>query len=363
MRKLCLSLAFIAIAFTVISLRAGEDYSNFARNHIKEHLEHLNRMADEANREGNFKEAAELRKQAENYLKEETEKITRVESLISEKNIAKDIDILLLSKSKNEFIVGEFLTYLEAVNLVNGLNLTGQQLKQILRCLEKKMVIANDKEWKRALAGYLLVKDGLEKDGHMTEQTKDIFFYSESLHMHLMHKTGENHDKDMMKLISEVESILSDAQKEIIRTFVPCHIPTDDQENPVRVGQAETADDQLRLLEDARNIPKREYEEWFNTVVIPRIESKIKSWSKHPGYDCNLNLKEETKRISAILDKAKNFEDVEFELEKYKLAAELLLTPDPPQGEIDEAGVTERIEVFLMDERLLPLIRKRIAKK
>ena len=54
---------------------------------------------------------------------------------------------------------------------------------------------------------------------------------------------------------------------------------------------------------------------------------------------------------------------VDFELEKEKLATQLELTPDPPQGEIDEKGVSQRVRHFLLDERLIPLIKKRLRDK
>jgi hypothetical protein len=346
-----------AFAGALLCVFAG-DKEEIPEN-VRNHIEHLRKEADQAEKAGLFVEAAEMRLKAKKLLEEETRKIRLAREMIPKKRIEDEIDMLLLNRCNKERVVGEFLTYLDGLNLVNGLNLSREQMQLILKCLRKKMELSRDREWREVLKGYLLVKDGLEKDGRLSQQSRDLFFYTEPRHMKLMETEGIS-QKELDKLTATVEAALTDAQKEVMRTFVPCHIPPDEQNDPVRVGQAKTSSHQVRMLTNAREIPAGEFDGWFRNAIAPHVKSKVKNWNKCPECDKKLDEKDEIKRIRGIFEKVRRMKDVDFELEKEKLAKELGLEPDPPQKELDAKGVTRRIRQFLLDERFIGLMEHRI---
>ncbi len=357
MHKL-LAVTLVAALFGAIFCVVAGDKEDIPAD-IRKHIEHLKKDADEAEKAGLFVEAAEMRLKAKKLLNEEMRKIRLAREMIPKKRIEDEIDMLLLNRCDKERVVGEFLTYLDGLNLVNGLNLTKEQMECILKCLRKKMELSHDKEWREVLKGYLLVKDGLEKDGRLSKQSRDLFFYTEPRHMKLMEKGGIPR-MELDKLTATVEAALTDAQKEVMRTFVPCHIPPDEQNDPVLVGQAQTSDHQVKMLTNAREIPAGEFDGWFKNAVVPQIKGKVRNWNKCPHCEKKLEEKAELKRIREILEKARRMKDVEFELEKETLAKKLELGPDPPQKELTAKDVTRRIRQFLLDVRLINLMEYRI---
>jgi len=185
----------IAVVFTGALLCVVADEKTDIPENVRKHIEHLNKEADQAEKAGLFVEAAEMRLKAKKLLEEEIGKVKLARKMIPEKDLKSEIDILLLNRCVKERTVGEFLTYLDGLNLVNGLNLTKKQLECILKCLRAKMELSHDREWREVLKGYLLVKDGLEKDGRLSKQTRDLFFYTEPRHMKLMEKVGRFYDR------------------------------------------------------------------------------------------------------------------------------------------------------------------------
>jgi hypothetical protein len=213
-----LAISFL-LFYSLLSVFADERGKDCLPDHIKASIENLNRLAGEAEQVGLKEEAAEFRAQAKKLFETEVKKVKLARRLIAGKDLKDDMDVLLLNRCIKEHIVGDLLPYLETVNLVNGLNLTKDQLQTILKCQRKKLELSHDRQWREVLKGYLLVKDGLEKDSRMSKQTKDLFFYTEPLHMELMAEDNKALRKELPKLTSKVEECLTDAQKEVIRTF------------------------------------------------------------------------------------------------------------------------------------------------
>lgn len=359
MRRLFTAILIAAMSGALVYVVAGDKPESDIPENVRRHVETLRKEADQAEKAGLYVEAAEMRLRAKHLLEEELRKIELARKMIPAKDLSAEIDILLLNRCIKERTVGEFLTYLDGLNLVNGLNLTKEQMGCILKCLRRKMELSHDKEWREVLKGYLLVKDGLEKDGRLSKETKDLFFYTEPRHMKLLEKEGIP-PKELAKLTATVEAALTDAQKEILRIFVPCHIPPEEQNDPVRVGQAQTKSHQVRMLTNAREVPAGEYEDWFGKVVLPQVKGKVKHWNNCPDCEMKLDEKEEAKRIRGIFDRARALNGVDFELEKESLAKELCLEPDPPQKELTAKDVTRRIRQLLLDERFIGLMERRI---
>lgn len=128
--------------------------------------------------------------------------------------------------------------------------------------------------------------------------------------------------KSRTKLAGAVYDLLTDSQKAILDSFVPCFIPPQDFKNPVRVGQA-----------TAQNKPAEEMLERLRSVPDAKLDdARAKALDKMVGYVMDkrkIRYSDEAKQkvhdeLSANLDKVlpkiRSMSDADFELEESALA-------------------------------------------
>ncbi len=125
--------------------------------------------------------------------------------------------------------------------------------------------------------------------------------------------------KEMSK---KVAAILTDNQKEVVGNFSCCLVPPKSLSDPVRVGQADVAEWQVEMLEKARKCPDRL---WPAAKKRTLDELEKAAAVTDPGIT-EKKKKEERERVAAILDKARSLSDVDFEMEKEELAAQIKLS-------------------------------------
>lgn len=123
----------------------------------------------------------------------------------------------------------------------------------------------------------------------------------------------------MSKMGRKVADVLTDNQKEVVGKFSCCLIPPKSLSDPVRVGQADVAEWQVKLLEDARKCP----DGWWPVARKRTLAALEKSAIvADPGLT-EEKKQAERKRVGEILDKARSLSDVDFEMEKEKLASQI----------------------------------------
>ncbi|NOZ23573.1 MAG: hypothetical protein GXP25_21055 [Planctomycetes bacterium] len=360
-RRSWVAVGLVLTLLLAFPVSADDGRGAYVPDRIKDQLQQVKEQIAEAQKAGRATEVRRLVAKAKKIAQEGEQRARRVQQLITEKKIKDDLDMLLLYRSHKEPIVHEIMQYLEALNLINGLNLTDAQMKKMLAILRKKRKLLRDDDWQKVIRGYLVVKEGLENDPTLDQATEDTFFLSEPLFMQLTAE-DEKRPKIIESLRKDVEKVLTDSQKEVIRTFVPCHIPPREMRDPVRVGQAGVTSEAVRGLWDARNVPEDELDEWFEGVVMPFIRGKIESYNQHEEYAGTLSERSERKRLMKLIKKVRAMSDVEFQMKKKELAAQVQLGPDPPMPAVDKDELKRRIEHFLLDERFIPLYEKRLAK-
>ncbi|MHC4605783.1 MAG: hypothetical protein ACYTAF_02475 [Planctomycetota bacterium] len=357
-------LAAALILFAVSTTIAQDDPCKpQVPDRVKGEIRHLEDEARDAETQGETKRASELRAQAKKLAEEEQARDKRLGEILAAKDLRAEAGVLLLHRTDKERLTHEFFSYMFGLNLINGLQLTDDQMKKILASLREKRKALRDEDWNTALRGFLAVKDMLEKDRRTSKDAIVLFLKSEGLFMELSAQPDGAREKALAKLTAGIEAFLSDGQKEIIRTYIPCHLPYEDLDNPERVGQADAATHGIRILEDARGIPAREFLGWFDHVLMPFIEQRVEMLRKNPQPGFEADVGAERTRILKLLYRARSKPDVEFELTKKDLAKELHLEVDPPQPELGPEAIPERIRAFLLDTRFIPLFERRLGMK
>jgi len=225
------------------------------------------------------------------------------------------------------------------LNLFNGLYLSADQLRKLIAVNEeykkdreehRKKVLEKAEEcaeilqrWVEALEKGDLPKDLMRKAGHAD---------------HLVTVATRRMDGLRAKYKDRVEAIFTDAQKEVIRTFKPCVVPPRNLKDPVRAGQADSGGYGTKTLERLRRMPPRRFWRELDRIVNNSIEGYAR---RHPMTEEDRAA--EYKRLREFLIEVYEMKDVDFEMNKEKLARE---------AKVRDKGHTIREEIEKLQKEL-----------
>jgi hypothetical protein len=128
--------------------------------------------------------------------------------------------------------------------------------------------------------------------------------------------------KGMLKLKTlspKVDQLLTDSQKEILRTFTCCLTPPKDLSDPIRAGQATSGEREIEILRAVRKVPTA-YWPYARSRALKKLELML--IFKYPGIT-EEKIKTICDRVGEVYDKARALSDVDFEMDKGTLAAEI----------------------------------------
>ena len=236
------------------------------------------------------------------------------------------------------------------LNLVNGLHLSRGQMVKLVTVNEKmrEEVMNVAKEYKIKIARAVdevedwiaVIKDAkLPQDALRRAAAADgvmVRFHS-ALHG-LVARYAES-----------VEAVFTDAQKDVIENFSPCVTPPKNLKNPVRAGQARENEKIVRAFRYLRSLPPRHQRRGIERGVRQMLE-----FEREHGVS-EEELRQEEERIRTLLEKICKMKEVDFELEKDKLADELI---DGSSYERVKKLHKERVRI---DRELSETMRKRHA--
>jgi hypothetical protein len=155
----------------------------------------------------------------------------------------------------------------------------------------------------------------------MGKKAKSYWVKKEMGYAHLGAILGTKEGFKFMKdgMGKKVAGILTDNQKEVVGSFSCCLVPPKSLSDPVRVGQADVAEWQVKMLEDVRKCSDALW-----PLAKKRTLDKLEAGAviADPGMT-EEKKREERKRVGDILDKARSLSDVEFKMEKEELAAQI----------------------------------------
>lgn len=256
------------------------------------------------------------------------------------------------------------------LNLVNGLNLTEDQIRQILQynkevqSLKAQTETENTRTLNGVINAYTELKSTLEKNEGIPKDIEHQAF--------MMEQEAKRINGELMESVANIEKeltgVLIESQVEIINNFNPCLIPPKDLKDPVRAGQAANSEQGLDMLRRIRKMPQDVYEDRKPEIV----ERHLENIQKHVGKLNDEEKKHEAERLSTVMDKARKMSDKDFELNGPDLAREFFndskktlekdkeLQKEAEKIRHERHGGPTRLGKFLLNPRIVPILEKRL---
>jgi hypothetical protein len=242
------------------------------------------------------------------------------------------------------------------LHLLNGLHLSREQMQALLtKCREAKAlrdatVAALMRPMRTAETAFAALKQELLKDEVREQTLENAAQANEAL------KTlKEDFDKKMSELEGRTNQIFNDSQREVLRQFRPCVVPTKEDRDPERVGQAGEPAGFVKVLEHLRSVPAEHLEE----AKQRGYEMHVLRWEKHFGKMTDKEKAEVRKQFDTVVAQARAMSNTEFEMSKAELAQNFVM----PQSQrtrprLYEPGKTANL---LLDERVLAILEAKLA--
>jgi len=266
------------------------------------------------------------------------------------------IPFFLLSQPKDERFgkSEEIRREIRLVNLINGLDLNSMQMEMILTRARETEKLRQESEAELRL-----------RQEEMERVLEEIKFYRKdnqevpSATVQRFHGLQKELRESRFGLVEkireqarEIERVLEEHQLYQLQEFVPCIIPP---KGELRIGQAQGHQGLTRGMERIRELPYRFYEKRKDEIVT----RTLKRMKLHALPRVEINEKDMKKHILSVFEKARSLKDVEFEIQKEKLAEELI-SPVKPQALSSQFQMIRKIETFLLSQEIIPLLEERL---
>jgi hypothetical protein len=135
----------------------------------------------------------------------------------------------------------------------------------------------------------------------------------------------------LVMLTPEVDAILTAEQRAAFESFACCLVPPKSMTDPVRIGQAAGGEKEIGILRWARSVPE---DQWAASKAWAMELWKAGLIIKSPGLT-EADKANACDRIAATYDQARALSDVDFELDKTRLADQLHEVTTPTQNRSD----------------------------
>ena len=163
-------------------------------------------------------------------------------------------------------------------------------------------------------------------------------------------------------LADQTYRLLSDSQRKIVDSFVPCFIPPHSFKNPERVGQAagdtsvvEEALAKLRKIPDDADL-QAGMEKALNGLARFAMEKRHMVYSEEAEDSVR---KELLAKLETAVPAIRKMKDDEFELEKSKIAADVLPLDNAGRGENGLAASRWKIRTYMLNTGIMDAVRTR----
>jgi hypothetical protein len=132
-------------------------------------------------------------------------------------------------------------------------------------------------------------------------------------------------------LAPQVDSLLTESQKEGLSSFTCCLVPPKSLSDPVRIGQDTSGEKEIATLRWVRGIPKANWPT-VKAWLMEHWKAGIVAKSPGAGEDQKADVCD---RVGQIYDQARGLLAMDFELDKNRLATQLreVVTPTKEQGQ------------------------------
>lgn len=269
--------------------------------------------------------------------------------------------------------VRELFADISTINLINGLNLTRDQMTSLVEVAKKaeqytKEATLGSSDVMNALneaeKSFKMLKAEIQKGAPARGEIPKQAVMANNKIKELQNQISRDLSKKYAGLEDQVRRILSPEQVQVVETFKPCLIPPKDLKNPVRAGQASSNEGSIRIMRRIREIPEETWKQ-RNEELIGRHLERI---NKHRFKMTEEEMAREKERLLTLLEKIRSMSDMDFEMEKENLASEL-----KPEDKLD--SLREQMEKrkpmqkrpkvsklgrYFLDKRIIPILEERL---
>jgi hypothetical protein len=272
-------------------------------------------------------------------------------------------------RSEAALKIHELRQDISTINLLNGLNLSREQMKQVLslaRLAEetRQYGISRMQEiLPEAEEAFLALKEEIEKgspaQGHLPERAQLINHRLKDLHQEIQADLSRR----LEKIEARLRQVLTAGQIHIVSEFKPCLIPPDELGEPARAGQADPSSKIIKHLRRLRQLPDRVWENRRERIaerVVERIAKHFRLTEEE--------MDAEYARLLELFERARALSEIDFEVEKLALANQI-----KPRDRIEELQKEiewrlphhkkqPKLVRFLLSDRIIPILEERLRK-
>jgi len=263
--------------------------------------------------------------------------------------------------------IGQLRQQISLSNLLNGLYLSNEQMRQVLAYAKEAEALRQDYRTQNAA----LVSQMAEAFGALKEEVvvgngiSDKVGKRAGALNHRAKELREEVGRELSRIEEKLTLNLTDGQKQTIKEFKPCLLPPRKLGQPERAGQAHDAAPAVGMLERVRQMPERRYQ-FRRDAIVARVfdrQSEIKGLVMS-----DRERAQEHQRLATLLDKVRNMPDVAFSLQKGALAEEVIRPILDVEAKRQQAiaqlrrpndlGKTGR---FLLNPTIIPILERKLV--
>ncbi|MFQ6083350.1 MAG: hypothetical protein ACE5WD_08325 [Candidatus Aminicenantia bacterium] len=256
-------------------------------------------------------------------------------------------------RQRNEDKIARLRTEIHLINLINGLDLTPEQMKIIRDNAEEKIRVQESlkeeiQSKEREITIILEeIRSYLKDNREIPQPLKQEFHRLQTEIKRLIFNSNEK----IKDLALAVEQSLKNHQKYQLKNFVPCIIPP---QGELRIGQASDLKGPIRQLERLREIPDRIYQR-RKEMIVQRMIERMKF---HFPPLKEIDEGEIKAHLLSVVEEIRSLPETDFQLQKEALA-EKLISPFKPNHK--DENITKKIKMFLLSPEIIPLLEERMG--
>ncbi len=242
------------------------------------------------------------------------------------------------------------------LNLVNGLYLSTDQMKEIIARAEEAQQVRDDyqKEMEQKKSEIERVLEKVRNTLLRGQEIPDDFKRKVHKIEEIQHQLQDDMGEKLINLESKIKKSLTKNQLVVINTYKPCIIPPAQG----KIGQSvETAaKGVVRALSRIRQMPRDRYDLMKDMFV----DFQVDNFERHVGFKTSAEKEQYRQEILGIFEKVRKMSDKEFLLQKGELAKQFI----PEKSKIIRHRKNElgRVGRFLLDPALIPILKVRLGK-
>jgi len=264
---------------------------------------------------------------------------------------------------------------ISTINLLNGLYLTRDQMKEILSLAgdlrKDREEMINSTEFKATLKEAEKLLGELRNEIQKGSPARGELPHEAHRADHHLKEMKKERNISLSKKLKEYDiklnSILTDEQMSVVNSFKPCLTPPKNLRDPVRAGQASDNMGAIKRLRRLRDLPDEVWEKRKDRIISRMVDRYSKRKYEMTGEE----KLQEKNRLTALFEQVRNMSETEFELEKEALA-ENIRPEDKIEGLVKELEFRKpghgrpkmtRPVRFLLNDHIIPILEERLEGK